>query len=425
MTRRGEPASLLKEQVLGPRSLPGALHGFLSGEQITKEMLGGRPGQASKQTKKEIRKKHRKVYRNEAAARIFAQITARASFYERLVAFWGNHFTVSVLKPRVLGLAGAFEREAIRPHVTGRFYDLLVAVYRHQAMLIYLDNIMSIGPRSILGRRRRRGLNENLAREVLELHTLGVDGGYSQGDVVSLAKILTGWTIERNENHERFGRFNFRERWHEPGPKLFLGRRISEAGEDEGKRALRLIATHPSTARHIAFKLARHFVADDPPKPVVDRLAAVFLDTGGDLQQVADTLVDLPDAWEVPFAKFKTPNEYVVSVLRLIGYEPGYATAGELFQAITHMGQKPFAAPSPAGWPDIGAFWASPESVLRRIEWANVVAQKSRGSIDPLRIADEGFGELLSGATLAAVERAPTAEDGLALLLASPEAMRR
>ncbi len=229
------------------------------------------------------------LYRAEVSARMRKQAEARAGYVERLVAFWSNHFAVSAAKgPLVRASAGAFEREAIRPHVLGRFEDMLIAVEQHPSMLFYLDNQRSMGPNSRAGRNRGKGLNENLAREILELHTLGVGGGYTQADVTSLARIITGWSFAgRRARREEPGVFLFRANWHEPGDHDLLGKAYTQRGIEQGEAAFADLARHPATARHIATKLVRHFVADDPPPALVERLTKVFLDTDGDLGAVS------------------------------------------------------------------------------------------------------------------------------------------
>jgi uncharacterized protein (DUF1800 family) len=254
-------------------------------------------------------------YVREATARLIAQVQSRQPLRERLVAFWSNHFTVSIAQSTVTGLAGAFEREAIRPHVTGRFHDLLLAAVRHPAMLIYLDNAGSTGAHSPFGLRRGLGPNENLARELLELHTLGVDSGYTQADVTQFARILTGWSYA-NPQESGAGGFAFRSARHEPGVKILLGHRFAEGGEKEGLDALALLARHPSTARHLARQFASHFIADDPPRAVVDRFAEVFRRTDGDLTALTLAAIDAPEAWAQPLAKVKSANEFVVASLR-------------------------------------------------------------------------------------------------------------
>lgn len=258
------------------------------------------------------------LFRKEIIQRTRAAIETDTPFRERLVRFWSNHFTVSITKGRVRGIAGAFEREAIRPFATGNFADMLLAVMRHPAMLIYLDNQASIGPNSRLGKKRNKGLNENLAREILELHTLGVNGGYTQDDVIALAKMLTGWSVA-GKRSPHAGRFKFNAQRHEPGAKQFMGRRYHEDGEEEAEQALRALVKHPSTSRFVATKLARHFVSDSPSAQVVGQLQRKFQETGGDLGAMARELITLSAIWDEPLTKVKSPSELVISVMRMLG----------------------------------------------------------------------------------------------------------
>lgn len=364
----------------------------------------------------------RETYIREASQRILAQAHSKTPVFERLVAFWSNHFTVSVQRPPVLALAGAFEREAIRPHVLGRFEDMLLAVARHPAMLLYLDNAGSIGPGSRVGQMRQRGLNENLAREILELHTLGVNGGYTQNDVRELALLLTGWSIARPQD-DRPGHFMFRRIAHQPGDKLLLGKRYG-GGEDEGVKALKDLARHPATARHIATKLARHFISDEPPAASVDRLAGVFLATSGDLAVVTRALVEDKAAWARPLTKLRSPNDLVVAALRATG-AARLIDNRQLVGGLRRLGQAPFAAPSPAGWPDRAQDWVAPEAMLRRVEWAGLLAGRVAAERAPLDVFHASIAPAAEEATRLAVERAPSARDGLALVLASPEFQKR
>ncbi len=371
--------------------------------------------------KREFNERVRAVYLAEIAARANAAVTSDAPLLERLTWFWSNHFTVSILRPAIRGFAAAFEREAIRPHVTGRFGDMLLAVAHHPAMLLYLDNAISIGPDSIAGRRGGKGLNENLGRELLELHTLGVDGGYTQTDVEALARIITGWSVARL-NEPASGRFRFRPFVHEPGAKVLLGKTYAEAGQAEGEAALRDLAHHPATARHVAAKLARHFIADDPPKDCVERIARVFRDTGGDLRQVTAAVVNEDAVWRRPFAKLRTPGEMVIAASRVTGFTP---PPEMLVNSLRTLDQMPFFAPSPAGWPDNAASWVSPEAVLRRAQWCQAYAERVPDPPDPVGIADAAFGESLPEETMQAIRLAPSRRTGLALLLASPQFQRR
>ncbi len=370
---------------------------------------------------KEEQQRLRAAYLREAAARIVAATTSEAPFTERLVAFWANHFTVSGIRPAVRGIAGSFEREAIRPNITGRFQDMLLAVARHPAMGIYLDNAFSIGPNSQAGIRRGKGLNENFGREVLELHTLGVDGGYTEEDVRALARILTGWSIGRPTESAQ-GRFMYRPAFHEPGPKVLFGRSFPEGGQVEGEAALILLATHPSTARHIARKLAVHFISDEPPAAAVDALAAVWRKTGGDLRAVTMALVDLPDAWSETRAKVKTPYELVVSALRATGV---HLSPEQTVQSMARLGQPLFHAPSPAGWPDTAAAWIGPEAILRRVEWCQTLADTVVGGPDPAALGEVVLASALGAETKTALARAESRSTGLALLLASADFQRR
>jgi uncharacterized protein (DUF1800 family) len=414
------PAAWLKQQVAAPAAMPAALAELPSGASRMGDFLRARQRRGAEGVQRLVRESFRETYVQEASARLAVQVASDQPFRERLVAFWANHFTVSVQRPPVLGLAGAFEREAIRPHVTGRFADMLLAVARHPAMLLYLDNGQSIGPNSPVGVRRGRGLNENLAREILELHTLGVDGGYTQGDVREFAKILTGWTVARAEDPNA-GRFRFIWDIHEPGGKTLLGRRFGH-GEDEGVEALRLLARHPATARHIATKLARHFVADVPPPHAVERLAGIFRDTDGHLGAVAEALVEQPEAWAVPLAKVRTPYEFVVAALRATEFHgPGRM----VLPALRTLGQPIFGAPSPAGWPDTADQWIGPEAVLRRAEWAMALGLRVAAFRAPDQLFAATIAPVAGRATALAVARAPSAGEAAALVFAAPEFQRR
>lgn len=417
-----DPRGWVKAQILSPINLPAALSEFPSSNETVAAFLTARK-QARKSGDKAMLMAKRKAIRNtyveEAATLIKVRIETEAPVVERLTAFWSNHFTVSVRKPIVTGIAGAFEREAIRPHVLGRFSDMLLSVVRHPAMLAYLDNIQSIGPNSIVGKRRDKGLNENLAREVLELHTLGVDGGYTQADVREFAKILTGWSVSRGD---RAGSFKFHVRAHEPGAKILLGKRYLESGADEGRAALNDLARHPATARHIAFKLARHFAADQPPDGLVDRLAAVFRETDGNLRAMSEALVASWEAWETPLPKVKAPSEFVVSAMRAIEYR---GEPRRLYFAMRLLGQAPYTAPSPAGWPDEAEKWISPHPLLQRAELAMRIGRWLKGSEAAERLLSQTIGPVMMDATRAAVIGAPDEVESVATLFASPEFQRR
>jgi uncharacterized protein (DUF1800 family) len=378
---------------------------------------------------------YRPMYVADAAARLRAAVATDRPFSERLVHFWANHFAVSVDKGVVLGLAGCFEREAIRPHVLGRFGDLLRAVEQHPTMLLYLDNAQSVGPGSqaagLLARRGgegrpRAGLNENLAREILELHTLGVDGGYSQADVTEFARAITGWSIGGGQG--RFaggeaGRFFFRAGIHEPGSRTIMGRRYGEGGIDLGLAVLDRLATEPATARHVTTQLARHFVADEPAPALVERLTRAFLKSDGDLPTVYRALIEAPEAWAQPLPKYKTPADFIHSAWRAVDLPvPEGPRALAPFEL---LGQRTWQPGSPAGWPDRAADWDGPSALLKRVEWADQVGQRVGAQRDAQQLGPEVLGATLGARTREAVARADSPAQALTLLMASPEFLRR
>lgn len=363
------------------------------------------------------------IYEREIGARLARAGQMPTGFSERLVMFWSNHFAVSLKDATLRSTAGSFEREAIRPHVLGRFADMLKAVERHPAMLAYLDNNQSIGPNSDqAARNSRRGLNENLARETLELHTLGVDGGYTQADVTALARILTGWTIvSPDDDGFNGGRFTFAPARHEPGDQTVLGRSFAEDGVGQGEAVLDMLARHPATARHIARSVAVHFVADEPPPELVDRLAARFRDTDGDLAELARTLVLAPEAWDAPATKMRSPQEFVLAAARLTGRP---SDAKTLINQLTALGQPVWNPGSPKGYSDRTDEWLSPTGLSMRLDVADQIARASAG-LEPLPLLDEAFGPLASEETVRAVRRAESRAQGVALVLMSPEFQRR
>lgn len=373
-------------------------------------------------------------------SRLLTAVQSQRPFNERLTLFWANHFTVSMAKAQVRGLVGAFEREAIRPHVGGSFEAMLKAAVTHAAMLRYLDNSASAGPNSRLAQRRSRrvvaaegemrvarviGLNENLAREVLELHTLGVLGGYTQADVTALAAVLTGWRVadpQRLDDKE-VSASHFDPSWHEPGSKTVLGKRYAE-GPQALDEVLHDLTLHPATARFVATKLARHFVGDQPPPALVDRLAQSFQRSGGQLPALYQTLVTAPQAWAPRQTKLKTPEEFVISSARLLGLGEALL-ARSRDGGIAQMGQRVQAAPSPAGWPDSADEWLGPEAMWKRVEWASRVAGRLGSRVDARQLAGSSLGPLLSAASGQQIARAADGPQALTLLLMSPEFQRR
>ena len=429
-----DPRAWIKAQIVARQSTPVPLKRFRSSNDIIIDIQKFRE---KDQNKDKSKRKRRDLYREDLAhellVRIQNMIATPTPFAERMVMFWSNHFTVSSTKKIISPAIPAFEREAIRPHIFGRFSDMLRAVTRHPVMLAYLDNHISMGPRSPVGIRQiirtgiRTTLNENLAREILELHTLGVDGGYDQDDVVELAKAISGWSHGAirlpYDSRPPHGRFEFNKYMHEPGRKKILGKRYKDEGEQTGLDVLDDLARHPSTARHIATKLARHFIADDPPASAVDKLAKVFLEKDGNLAELSRALVDMDEVWQDPLPKVKNHYELVTSAFRAIGrsnVEPM-----QIVEPLREFGQIPFSAVSPAGWPEEASHWISPESLMRRIEWLDGFAQDLPASLNPQEFQDALMGPVISDNTRLWVSRAPSPKAGLGLVLASPEFQRR
>ena len=366
-----------------------------------------------------------KTYRNEALARFQRASIADCGITERLVTFWSNHFCISANKGEPARMwAGAFEREAIRPHVLGRFSDMLKAVEQHPAMLFFLDNQQSIGPDSKAGQNRKRGLNENLAREIMELHTLGVGGGYAQADVTSLAAILTGWTFAGREGKLGTpGSFIFFANAHQPGAQSLLGKSYDDTGAAQGEMALADIARHPSTAKFIAGKFARAFIADNPPPALVVKLEGTFRKTDGDLKAMTLALLDSNEAWQAPLTKMRTPYEYLIATSRLLARIPD--NPNQILGGLNTLGQPLWTPAGPNGFADSNAAWAAPEGMKLRLDIAAQVASKVAESLDPRDLLDVMAGDAASPDTRQTIARAETKQQALALLLMSPEFQRR
>ncbi len=360
----------------------------------------------------------RKIFRQEQVRYIDNLLTTDAPFRERLVAFWANHFTVSLKRGEVAAIVYPYIREAIRPHVTSRFVDMLQAVMRHPAMLLYLDNAQSFGPDSAVGKRQKKGLNENLARECLELHTVTPSSGYTQADVTAFANVLTGWSIELKMHPPGFV---YRPFVHEPGTQIVMGQNFGE-GQEAGIAALNWLGQHPSTYRNIATKLVRHFVADTPPPASVARVEAVLRETHGDLKAASLELTRLPDAWH-PLTKLRGPVDYAVAVLRATGIQVDREKTTIPAQ-LAGLGQPLQTAPLPNGWPDTAADWAGSEAILRRIDWVYGLTARTQ-TMDPMEVATASLGPLLSPTTAEQIRLAGSRRDAMTLLLASPEFLRR
>jgi uncharacterized protein (DUF1800 family) len=366
-----------------------------------------------------------KTYRTEALARLQRAVLADCGFVERLVAFWSNHFCISANKGELARIwAGSFEREAIRPYVLGRFGDMLRAVEQHPAMLFFLDNQQSLGPDSRAGQNRKRGLNENLAREIMELHTLGVGGGYSQDDVTSLARIITGWTFAGRQGQLGTpGSFVFNANAHQPGAQRLLGKIYEANGVAQGEAALSDIARHASTAKFIATKFARHFVADDPPPALVARLQDVFRKSDGDLKALTTALVDSDEAWRAPLTKLRSPYEFLVAAGRLLARVPD--DPGPYLGSLNLLGQPLWSPAGPNGFPDSNAAWAAPEGMKLRLDVAAQFGSRLGANIDPRDLLELAAADAASPETRRTIELAESRPQALALLLMSPEFQRR
>lgn len=379
----------------------------------------------------------RQDYATSVAARMNTALVTETPFVERLVHFWANHFAVSADKLEMIGLSGSLEFEAIRPHVLGRFADMLNAVERHPAMLIYLDQAVSVGPNSPVGQRfeargqRKIGLNENLAREIMELHTLGVRTGYTQADVTEFARAMTGWTVSgigRGPGARLAGidgppgRFFFAANIHEPGDRTIIGKRYPAAGEAQAQAVLNDLAASPATAAHLATKLARHFAGDVPPPTMVERLKTAYLRSGGDLPTVYRAIVASPEAWVDAPLKFKNPWEWSVSSFRALGLRQ--VQPGPVVGLMNQLGQPVWKPGQPVGYDDIAGSWAGPDAVMRRVEAAERFASRAPET-DARALAAQLFPAAVTPSTAQAIARAESPAQALALLLVSPEMMRR
>lgn len=434
----GDPRGWLRAQLESPPAPPAVVQALDTSAEVLARFQSVRQqmrqGNATKDPVQQVRSTLGPAYRDQVMARYTSAAITPAPFYERLVHFWSNHFAVSADKPPVTALAGGLENEVIRPRVTGNFAGLLVAVEKHPAMLLYLDNQASIGPNSTLAKRaarfrrtqRKFDINENLGREILELHTLGVDGGYTQQDVMQLSRALTGWSVGGGPGPLREGtpgEFQFRARVHEPGTRTVLGRRYAQSGIEQGVAVLRDLAVHPSTARFLATKLVRHFIADEPPPAAVDRVSRAYLDSDGELLAAYTALIDSPEAWARPLAKLKTPHDYLVSGLRALDVQP--TRARELIGSLMLLGQPAYRPGSPAGWPDTAADWDGADGLMKRIEWAGAVGRRAGPMVDPLPLGDAVLGPVFGEHSRQWIGRAESRTQALTLLLACPEFLRR
>jgi len=376
-----------------------------------------------------MRQQKRAATKADFRATLARMATSPDGLRERLVLFWADHFTVvgknndNDWAPYV----SSYVEDAIRPHVSGRFRDMLIAVTTHPMMLHYLDQDRSMGPESVAGQQRQKGLNENLARELMELHTLGVGGPYSQDDVRELAELLTGLTLDG-------GAMTFRPRWAEPGPETVLGRVYPERpGLAPIEAALNDLAVHATTAEHIARKLAVHFVADDPDPDLVAALRTTFMDSGGDLAAVTEALISHPAAWAPERRKVRQPVEFLAASLRALGVSGEWITGrepketDELFMVpMAEMGQPWQQAGGPNGWPEEAEAWVTPQGVAARINWAMTRPERLVAELpDPRVFVETALGPDMSEAVATAAYAAERPDEGVGLVLASAEFQRR
>lgn len=380
------------------------------------------------QTQRRLRELVARVQGEARQARMLCAVHDERQLEAVLVEFWFDHFNVFAGKGTVRVTAGFYEREAIRPHVLGRFRELLGATARHPAMLDYLDNWTSVvaGFRAPArataesGQRVERGPNENYARELLELHTLGADGGFTQADVAELARVFTGWTFDRRAPGPGSA-FRFGPARHDDRPKTLLGLPVRGRGQAQGEWALDLLAAHPSTARHVARKLARAFVADDPPASLVERLATRFAATDGDLREVMRALATSPEFADpaIRGGKFRTPYRYVVAAARGTGAPVG--DVRPLVAACARMGMPIHGCPTPDGWSDARGAWLNAEGLRQRVDFAVAFARASAiaGAALPEPVA-----AAMGPATLDTLAALPVRER-LGMAMASPDFMRR
>jgi uncharacterized protein (DUF1800 family) len=360
----------------------------------------------------------RQLFRKEAKAHFDAAINTEIGLVERLVWFWSNHFCVNA---DATVMAGGYEREAIRPYVLRRFSDMLLAAESHPAMLLYLNNEQSIGPGSVAGVNRDKGLNENLARETLELHTLGVRTVYTQADVSNFAKALTGWTIlPTASNPDHGGEFVFLGRGHEPGAQTVIAKTYAEGGVEQGRAVLADLARHPATAKHVATKLARHFIADDPPLTLVDRLTQRYMDTEGDLKEIVAALIAAPESWTAEQAKLKRPGEWIVAALRATAETSDIV---RVLRAQALLGEPLWRPPAPKGFSDDNAAWL--DGLGQRLDIANTFAHREGLGHEPGAVMEDALGPLASVATRRAIASAESRPQALTLLLMAPEFLRR
>ena len=381
----------------------------------------------------QLKKAHHEIqamFRRDVKERTLAPIRSPYGFFERLAWFWADHFAVRAVSAHPRTYMGRYEPDAIRPHITGRFHDMLRASATHPAMQLFLTQSNSIGPNSKHGLKRNVGLNENLAREIIELHTLGVGAGYRQEDIRQFAELLTGLSFDRTE-----GEMTFRRNWAEPGSETVLGRTYGGERAELGDIYLALddLADHPATARHVCWKLARHFLSDEPPEDVVASMRDAFTATRGELMPVYEAMLSHPLSWETYGQKVKQPFDFVVSAVRAIGPSEDElrmltrkkTKGARLDRPLKRMNQQVYQPPGPHGWPEEAEAWITPQGLTARIHWASALSRQVERRLDPRELLRVALGDAARDETRFAATRAAERWEGLAFVFASPEFNRR
>ena len=394
---------------------------FIEHVKYQKEKKRNKKAPQENETSKKTKNFARNAWHSMSSDTIKQAIDSSHSISWRLLDFFSNHFSVTANGRLMTGLAPTLEREAIAPHLLGNFSQMLLAVEQHPAMLIYLNNEKSFGPNSRMAKKRAKGLNENLAREILELHTLGVDGGYSQTDVIELAKGITGWSV-KNPKKENATGFIFRQAGHEPGTRSLLLKKYPQNGVTQGEQMLRDLAIHPATAKHVCYKLAHHFVSETPSPNLLKHMEETWLTSQGNIKQVMESMLNNDDAWLASAQKFKTPREFIISTFRAASTSK--INNKVLMASLTTLGQKPFDAGSPAGFSDAENDWLGASALMARIDWAATLSAKSKRH-NAEKIMQTCLGESVTEHTYKSVMRAESREQALTLLLMSPEFQRR
>ena len=378
-----------------------------------------------KKAKSPLNKKSKRYARNAlitlSSDTLNQAISSTNSVSWRLLDFFSNHFSVSANGRLMVGLAATLEREAIAPNLLGKFEDMLLAVVQHPAMLIYLNNEKSFGPNSRMAKKSQKGLNENLAREILELHTLGVNSGYRQNDVISLAKGISGWSV-KNPKKERNAGFIFRAYGHEPGQKILLGKVYAQKGIAQGAAMLRDLALNTNTAKHICYKLAQHFIADNPAQTLRDKMESVWRESNGNIKQVMQCLINADESWIESPQKFKTPREFVISTFRALSFKRNNEKL--VLNSLRSLGQQPFMSGSPAGFSDNESDWLGGSALIARIDWATEMSGY-RKRINTESIMNASLGGSVNVLTYKGVLNAESQQQALTLFLMSPEFQRR